>query len=99
MYKCRLLDRPETEKDVTSDDAQTAADEYVNANTRPQPGDVYFVEVGLNRVLWRVECLMGGALRGFMTGRVTLAEARAELAGGTAQRITCSRPAKKEPRF
>lgn len=86
-YVARLLGKPETEREVESEDPDYVADYYVNAHCEPGEGHVHFVEVKEDNSwdLWRTEdqgCLIEGVGNVLFTFRVTHEEARQEILAG-----------------
>lgn len=85
-YRCRMLDQPETEREVASDEATYAPDHYVHENVRADVAGIAFVEVldpngpcpaADGWQLWRVELCASGV---YITAPIVLADARAEMA-------------------
>ncbi len=79
-YRCRMLDRADSEKLVECEDASVAPDCYVHQNVNSTLGAVSFVEVEARPgqwLLWEVQCISAEARSAsYMTRQISLDEAR-----------------------
>ncbi len=87
LFYCRAFERPGSERTIEHDDPVTAPDAYAHEMVDFDPGDVLFVEVSEAPdgpwTLWRCEGMalaLPGCACGILTGRVSVDDARSELA-------------------